>query len=49
LFTQPRPAKTVHNGAGWTHDSLAAMLEPSIRREMTDLDGTGEYFDWDPI
>lgn len=49
LFTQPRPAKTVHNSAGWTHDSLAAMLEPSIRREMTDLDGTGEYFDWDPI
>lgn len=49
LFSQPRPVKTLHNGAGWTHESLAAVVEPSIRREMLDLDGTGEYFSWDPI
>jgi len=49
LFSQPRPVKTLHNGAGWTHESLAAMVEPSIRREMLSLEGTGEYFSWDPI
>jgi NAD(P)-dependent dehydrogenase (short-subunit alcohol dehydrogenase family) len=49
LFSQPRPVKTLHNGAGWTHASLAAMVEPSIRNEMTSLEGTGEYFSWDPI
>jgi len=49
LFSQPRPVKTLHNGAGWTHESLAAMVEPSIRREMIGIEGTGEYFDWDPI
>lgn len=49
LFSQPRPIKTLHNGAGWTHESLAAVVEPSIRREMLDLEGTGEYFSWDPI
>ena len=49
LFSQPRPIKTLHNGSGWTHESLAAMVEPSIRNEMVGLEGTGEYFDWDPI
>lgn len=49
LYSQPRPVKTLHNGAGWTHDSLAAVVEPSIRKEMTDLQGTGEYYSWDPI
>lgn len=49
LFSQPRPVKTIHNGAGWTHESLAATVEPSIRNEMLDLQGTGEYFSWDPI
>jgi NAD(P)-dependent dehydrogenase (short-subunit alcohol dehydrogenase family) len=49
LFNQPRPVKTIHNGAGWTHEALAATVEPSIRNELTSLDGTGEYFSWDPI
>lgn len=49
LFSQPRPVKTIHNGAGWTHESLAAMVEPSIRRELVGIESTGEYFDWDPI
>jgi len=49
LFSQPRPVKTLHNGAGWSHESLAAMVEPSIRNEMISLEGTGEYFSWDPI
>lgn len=49
LFSQPRPVKTLHKGDGWTHESLAAMVEPSIRNEMISLEGTGEYFSWDPI
>lgn len=49
LFSQPRPIKTLHKGDGWTHDSLAEMVEPALRRELYGLEGTGEYFDWDPI
>ncbi len=49
LFSQPRPVKTLHNGSGWTHESLAAMVEPSLRNELISLEGTGEYFSWDPI
>ncbi len=49
LFNQPRPVKTIHNGLGWTHEALAATVEPAIRNELTSIDGTGEYFSWDPI
>lgn len=49
LFSQPRPIKTIHKGDGWDHESLASHFEPSFRKELLDLDGTAEYFAWDPI
>lgn len=49
LFSQPRPIKTIHKGDGWTHEALASHFEPSFRKELFDLDGTAEYFSWDPI
>jgi len=49
LFSQPRPIKTIHKGDGWTHESLASQFEPSLRNELLDLDGTAEYYAWDPI
>jgi NAD(P)-dependent dehydrogenase (short-subunit alcohol dehydrogenase family) len=49
LFSQPRPIKTIHKGDGWTHEALASHFEPSFRKELLDLDGTAEYFSWDPI
>lgn len=49
LFSQPRPIKTIHKGDGWTHEALASHFEPSFRKELLDLDGTAEYFAWDPI
>ncbi|WP_416898403.1 MAG: SDR family NAD(P)-dependent oxidoreductase [Minwuia sp.] len=49
LFSQPRPIKTIHKSDGWSHEALAAQFEPSLRKELLDLDGTAEYFSWDPI
>jgi NAD(P)-dependent dehydrogenase (short-subunit alcohol dehydrogenase family) len=49
LFSQPRPIKTIHKGDGWTHEALASHFEPSFRKELLDLDGTAEYYAWDPI
>ena len=49
LFSQPRPIKTIHKSDGWSHDALASQFYPSLKKELYDLDGTAEYFDWDPI
>ncbi len=49
LMSQPRPIRTLHKGDGWSPADLAAMLEPSLRNDLLPLDGTGEYYSWDPI
>ena len=49
LMSQPRPIRTLHNGDGWTPDSLAGMLEPALRHDLLPLEGTNEYYDWDPV
>jgi hypothetical protein len=49
LMSQPRPIKTIHREGGWDHESLAATMEPALRNELYGLEGTGEYFSWDPI
>jgi NAD(P)-dependent dehydrogenase (short-subunit alcohol dehydrogenase family) len=49
LMSQPRPVKTIHRQGGWDHESLAAMVEPALRNELYGLEGTGEYYSWDPI
>lgn len=49
LMTQPRPVRTLHNGEGWTPQSLAGMLEPALRQDLYGLESTGEVYSWDPI
>lgn len=49
LMSQPRPIRSLHRGDGWTPERLAETLVPALSRELTPLEGTNEYFAWDPI
>ncbi|MBT4044229.1 MAG: SDR family oxidoreductase [Rhodospirillaceae bacterium] len=49
LMSQPRPIRTLHKGDGWTPEDLAATLEPALRHDLYGLEGSGEYYSWDPI
>ena len=49
LMSQPRPIRTIHNGNGWDHDSLAAMFEPTFRADLHGLEDSAAVFNWDPI
>ncbi len=46
---QPRPIRTLHKGDGWTPEDLARILEPALRHDLYGLEGSGEYYSWDPI
>ena len=46
---QPRPVRTLHNGNGWDHDSLAAMVEPALRADLYGLEDSAAVYNWDPI
>ena len=49
LMSQPRPIRTLHKGDGWTPEDLAATVEPALRHDLYGLEGSGEYYAWDPI
>ncbi|MDP6705913.1 MAG: SDR family oxidoreductase [Alphaproteobacteria bacterium] len=49
LMSQPRPIRTLHKSDGWRPSDLAEMLEPALRADLLPLDGTNEYYSWDPI
>jgi NAD(P)-dependent dehydrogenase (short-subunit alcohol dehydrogenase family) len=49
LMSQPRPIRTLHKSDGWTPEDLAKTLEPALRHDLYDLEGSGEYYSWDPI
>ena len=49
LFTQHRPARTVHRGEGWTPELIAAHALPALRAALVPLDTSGEAIGWDPI
>jgi short-subunit dehydrogenase len=49
LMSQPRPIRTLHKSDGWSPTDLAEMLAPALRSDLLPLDGTNEYYSWDPI
>jgi NAD(P)-dependent dehydrogenase (short-subunit alcohol dehydrogenase family) len=49
IFNQPRPVRTVHTSEGWTAQRLIDTALPAMRPSMTKLEGTVEYFSWDPV
>ncbi len=49
LFSQPRPARSLHCSEGWTPESLAATLEPAMKNDFEPLDQAAEYLSWEPM
>ena len=49
LFSQPRPVKTLKNPKGWTPATIAERVEAELGSALTPLEGTAEYFNWDPV
>jgi hypothetical protein len=49
LFSQPRPVRNAHNGAGWTPQSVVETALPMMRAGMYKLDRSGDIFSWDPV
>jgi NAD(P)-dependent dehydrogenase (short-subunit alcohol dehydrogenase family) len=49
LMSQSRPIRGIHEGAGWTPESIAAHAMPALAPDFYDLDVTTDVFGWDPI
>ena len=49
LFSQPRPMHTLKEPKGWTPQMLAEAVRREAADALTPLEGTAEYFDWDPV
>ncbi len=49
LFSQPRPIRSTHNGAGWTPEAIAETALPALRSHFLPLDRSGDVFSWDPV
>ncbi len=48
LMSQPRPIRSVHNGDGWTPESIAERGMPALAGSFFDLDRTTDVFTWEP-
>ncbi len=49
LMSQPRPLRSVHEGSGWTIDSIFETAMPALEKQMYPLDRSQDVFSWDPI
>lgn len=48
LFSQPRPVRTLKAPNGWTPETLADAVRREASDALTPLEGSADYFDWDP-
>lgn len=48
LFAPPRPVGSAHKAEGWTPQSIANELIPSLRPAMLPLQRSSDVFWWDP-
>ncbi|MCC6946368.1 MAG: SDR family oxidoreductase [Bradyrhizobiaceae bacterium] len=49
LFSQPRPVRTLREPQGWTPQALAEAVRREAADALTPLEGTAEYFNWEPV
>jgi NAD(P)-dependent dehydrogenase (short-subunit alcohol dehydrogenase family) len=49
LFSQPRPVRTLKEPKGWTPETIAEAAAREFTDALTPLEGTSEFFDWDPV
>lgn len=48
LFNQPRPVATLKEPKGFTPSGIAEQIRGEAEK-LTPLEGTAEFFDWDPV
>jgi NAD(P)-dependent dehydrogenase (short-subunit alcohol dehydrogenase family) len=49
LMSQSRPIRGMHRNEGWTPETIAAELVPSLTPAFHPLDRTADVFSWDPV
>ena len=49
LMGQSRPLRGLHEGAGWTPESVLEHAFPALRSHFYPLDRSADIFSWDPV
>ena len=49
LMSQPRPLRGMHTAEGWTPESIAERVLPSMKPDFTPLANSAAVFSWDPV
>jgi NAD(P)-dependent dehydrogenase (short-subunit alcohol dehydrogenase family) len=49
VFSQPRPVRSIHHGDGWTPERLVETFRGSLGRHLVPLEGSAQYFSYDPL
>ena len=49
LMGQSRPLRGLHEGAGWTPESVAEHAFPALQSHFYPLDRSADIFSWDPV
>lgn len=49
LMSQSRPLRSVHNGDGWTLDTIFEVALPALEKSLYPLDRSQDVFSWDPV
>ncbi len=49
VMGQSRPVRGLHDGAGWTPETVLARALPALRSEFYPLDRSQDVFSWDPV
>jgi len=48
LMSQSRPVRMLHRGAGWSARDVVDTVLPTFARDYYGLEGSPDYFNWDP-
>jgi len=49
LMSQPRPLRSVHRSEGWTPETLASHMLPTLRPSFIPLEMSRDVFSWMPV
>ena len=49
LMSQSRPLRGLHEGAGWTPESVVEHAFPAMQSHFYPLDRSADIFSWDPV
>lgn len=49
LMSQPRPLRGMHTAEGWTPETIAERVLPSMKPDFTPLENSSVVFSWDPL